>query len=66
MFESTPFMHIPPIRIARSFTKLIQEINGDSANPIKFNATTTLPIHLYVNVPFSNDTIWLKGSATRY
>ncbi len=64
MFKSTPSMFIQPTRIARSLTKLIQEISGNYANPIKLNTTTilptcptsTIPIHLDVNVPLLDDT----------
>lgn len=64
MFKSTPSMFIQPTRITRNLTKLIQEINGNYANPIKLNATTTLPtcptstlpIHLDVIMPLSGDT----------
>jgi hypothetical protein len=64
MFKSAPSMFIQPTRIVRSLTKLIQEINGNYANPIKLNTTTTsptcptstLPIHLDVIVPFLDDT----------
>jgi hypothetical protein len=64
VFKSTPSMFIQPTRITRSLTKLIQEINGNYANPIRFNVTTTfstcrtstLPIHLDVTMPLSDDT----------
>jgi hypothetical protein len=64
MFKSTPSMFIQPTRITRSLTKLIQEINGNYANPIKLNITktlptcptSTLPIHLDITVPLSNAT----------
>jgi hypothetical protein len=63
MFKVTLSILIPPTRITRSLIKFKQEINGDYANPIKLNMittlpscpTSTLPIHLDVTMPLSDD-----------
>jgi hypothetical protein len=77
MFEPIPFTHILTPKVTRSYIKLMQKINSDYVDPIKLNATTTLPINPTTLptcrdaiVPLSNNTTMplsgQKGGATKY
>ncbi len=65
MFEPIPFSHIPTPKVIRNYIKLMQKISGDYANPIKLNATTTLPINPTSTLPTCQDaTVPLSNNTT--
>lgn len=65
MFEPIPFTHIPTPKVIRSYIELMQKISGDYVDPIKLNATTTLPINPTSTLPTCQDaTMPLSNNTT--